>query len=99
MITITQDIFNWSKKFLEKPNKHLGGMPVCPYAKKARENNKLKVIEVQESEKFLDKIIFACDNFGVYDVVIVACEDMQISADELNTNPALAPKFVPPSLN
>jgi hypothetical protein len=84
MITITQDIFNWSKKFLEKPNKHLGGMPVCPYAKKARENNKLKVIEVQESEKFLDKIIFSCDNFGVYDVVIVACEDMQISADELN---------------
>jgi len=84
MISITQDIFNWSKKFLEKPNKHLGGMPVCPYAKKARVDGKLKVVEVDSSEKFLKKVIEICDNFGVYDVVIVACEDMEISADELH---------------
>ena len=84
MISITQDILNWSKKFLERPNKHLDGMPVCPYAKKARENGKLKIIEVEKSKNFLDKVIFACDNFGVYDIVIVACDDMEIDVDELN---------------
>ena len=82
--TITQDIFTWSKDFIEKPNVNLGNLPVCPFAKKTREDNKLKVIEVKQGKDFLNKVVSECQSFGNYDVVIVACDDMYITADDLN---------------
>ena len=82
--TITQDILAWSKEFIEKPNKDLGGKPVCPFAKKTREENKLRIVEVEESKDFLNKLVDECKLFGDNDVVIVACADMYITADELN---------------
>ena len=82
--TITQDIISWSKNFLEKPNKDLGGKPVCPFAKKTREENKLRIVETKESEDFLNKLVDECKSFGDNDVVIVACDDMYITSDELN---------------
>ena len=82
--TITEDILTWSKDFLEKPSKDLGNMPVCPFAKKTRQNNKLKIVEVKKSEDFLNKVVDESKLFGDYDVVIVACDDMDITADELN---------------
>jgi len=82
--TITQDIITWSKTFLEKPNKDLGGKPVCPFAKKTREEDKLKIIEVRESKDFLNQVVNECKTFGSKDVVIIACDDMYITADELN---------------
>ena len=33
MRSITEDILQWSEKFLEPKNKHLGEVSVCPYAK------------------------------------------------------------------
>lgn len=82
--TITQDILSWSERFLEKPNKDLGGKPVCPFAKKTREENRLRIVEVKESNDFLNKVVDECKSFGDNDVVIVACDDMTITADELN---------------
>ena len=82
--TITQDIISWSKNFLEKPNKDLGGKPVCPFAKKTREENKLRIVETKESEDFLNKVVDECKSFGDNDVVIVACNDMTITSDELS---------------
>ena len=82
--TITQDILTWSKDFIEKPNVNLGNLPVCPFAKKTREDNKLKVIEVKQGKDFLNKVVSECQSFGNYDVVIVACDDMYITADDLN---------------
>ena len=79
--TITQDIISWSKNFLEKPNKDLGGKPVCPFAKKTREENKLRIVETKESEDFLNKLVDECKSFGDNDVVIVACDDMYITSD------------------
>ena len=32
---IIEDVRLWSKHFLEVPNLHLGGVPACPFAKKA----------------------------------------------------------------
>ena len=32
---IIDDVRLWSKHFLEVPNLHLGGVPACPFAKKA----------------------------------------------------------------
>lgn len=82
--TITQDIITWSKNFIEKPNKDLDGMPVCPFAKKTRQDDKLNIIEVKQSKDFLNEVVDQAKSFGKYDVVIIACDDMYISADELN---------------
>ena len=44
MKSITEDILDWSKNFIEKPNEYLGNVPVCPYAAKARQDNALKIL-------------------------------------------------------
>ena len=36
MKSITEDILEWSEKYLEPKNEHLGNVPVCPYARTAR---------------------------------------------------------------
>ena len=33
---IKKDVRKWSENFLEIPNKHLGGFPACPFAKKTK---------------------------------------------------------------
>ena len=38
----------------------------------------------KESEDFLNKLVDECKSFGDNDVVIVACDDMYITSDELN---------------
>ena len=43
---IKKDVRKWSEEFLEIPNKHLGGFPACPFAKKTWNDNKV-IIEVK----------------------------------------------------
>ena len=38
---IKKDVRKWSEEFLEIPNKHLGGFPACPFAKKTWQDNKV----------------------------------------------------------
>ena len=40
---IIEDVRLWSKHFLEVPNLHLGGVPACPFAKKAWMDKKVWV--------------------------------------------------------
>ena len=40
---IIDDVRLWSKHFLEVPNLHLGGVPACPFAKKAWHDKKVWV--------------------------------------------------------
>jgi hypothetical protein len=47
---ITEDVRKWSEHFLEVPNKHLGGFPACPFAKKTWNDNKV-IIEVKTKYK------------------------------------------------
>jgi len=47
---ITDDVRKWSEHFLEVPNKHLGGFPACPFAKKTWNDNKV-IIEVKRKYK------------------------------------------------
>jgi len=48
---IIKDVRKWSELFLEVPNKHLGGMPACPFAKKSwKEKNVL--VEVKPKNKW-----------------------------------------------
>ena len=40
---IIEDVRLWSKHYLEVPNLHLGGVPACPFAKKAWHDKKVWV--------------------------------------------------------
>ena len=46
---IKKDVRKWSENFLEIPNKHLGGFPACPFAKKTWKDK--KVVEVKTKIK------------------------------------------------
>ena len=48
---IKKDVRKWSEHFLEIPNKHLGGFPACPFAKKTWADNKV-VVEVKRKNKW-----------------------------------------------
>jgi len=48
---IINDVRKWSEHFLEIPNKHLGGFPACPFAKKTWQDNKV-IIEVKRKNKW-----------------------------------------------
>ena len=48
---IKKDVRKWSEHFLEIPNKHLGGYPACPFAKKTWQDNKA-VVEVKRKHKW-----------------------------------------------
>ena len=63
MRTIEQDILSWSKDFLEHPNPLLGNKPVCPYAKTARKNDKIKILVVDDGEDLIRNIIVECNRF------------------------------------
>jgi len=84
--SITEDILSWSKDFLEKPNKHLNGYPVCPYAKKTRINKKIRIVEHHNTDTLLEKIVEECNNFTSNNnkICIVACNNMYVTADELH---------------
>ena len=55
MKSITDDILEWSEKYIEPKNKHLG-VSVCPYAKRARLENKYKMIEEFKKSKVAQDI-------------------------------------------
>ena len=38
---VKKDVRRWSEIYLEVPNLHLGGYPVCPFAKKTWTDNKV----------------------------------------------------------
>ncbi len=84
--TITEDIISWSKDFIELPNKHLGNVPACPYAKRARLNNKLRIIELHKSDTLLETIVYECQNIKKFNkqITIIGCDDLFYTADELN---------------
>ena len=65
MRSITEDILQWSEFYLEPKNKHLGDVPVCPYAKQARQRQTLRVLECHNFEEFQDKIIEGAKNKNI----------------------------------
>ena len=85
MKTLTDDIISWSKDFIEKPNSYLGDVPVCPYAAKARKDEALKVLEIYDHTKLIEGIVEGTELIkdAKTDIVIVACDDIKITVEEL----------------
>ena len=69
---IRQDVRKWSEHFLEVPNKHLGGMSACPFAKMAWLQDKVQ-IEIKPKflsyKKELNDHIYTLD-FAVKEILI-----------------------------
>ena len=90
---IKKDVRKWSEHFLEIPNKHLGGFPACPFAKKTWQDNKV-VVEVKRKNKWyktelnaqlkqldfhVHEILIFCDPYFNYSL-----EDFQDIIDAYN---------------
>ena len=85
MTSITDDILTWSEKYLEPKNKHLGDVPVCPYARMARLKKTYRVLECHDHNKFLDKILEGVEIAKQPDVqiVMVGCDDIKYEVGEM----------------
>ena len=69
--SIADDLREWSMNVLEVPNPHLDGLPACPYAKKAWQDNKVKIVETKNIYK---ETLRQCNEFAdnTYDLTICA---------------------------
>jgi hypothetical protein len=81
---IINDVRKWSENFLEIPNKHLGGFPACPFAKKTWQDNKI-IIEVKRKNKWykteLNSHLKQLD-FHVHEILIFCDPYFNYSLDE-----------------
>ena len=81
---ITDDVRKWSEHFLEVPNKHLGGFPACPFAKKTWQDNKV-VVEIKRKYKQYKAELNAHIkqlNFSVHEILIFCDPYFNYSLDE-----------------
>ena len=85
MRSITEDILQWSENYLEPKNKHLGDVPVCPYAKRARIDKTYRILECKNFVDFQDTIIEGAKLAKDPDIqiVIVGCDDIGYEPEEL----------------
>ena len=87
MKTITEDILDWSQNYLEPKNKHLGDVPVCPYARMARLKKTYRILECDNFANFQDTIIEGtklAKNPNIQ-IVIVGCTDIGYEPEELGS--------------
>ena len=84
MRSITEDILQWSEYYLEPKNKHLGNVPVCPYAKQARLKKTYRILECHNFANFQDTIIEGAKLVKDPDIqiVMVGCDDIGYTVDE-----------------
>ena len=84
-MTMTKDILDWCEKYLEPKNKHLGDVPVCPYARMARLQKRYRILEVRNHDSFIDQIVKGIEMVRDPDIqiVIVGCSDNRMEPEEL----------------
>ena len=85
MRSVTDDILLWSKKIIEKPNKHLGNFPTCPYAQGCRTQKQFEIEEVHDAEQLYPTVVEWANKLKrtKYRIVIIGCSDLSINANEL----------------
>jgi len=67
---IKQDILNWMENFLEKSNPLLNGWPPCPFARHARLNSKVEVLN--GIDPYYDMKSRSVCGMGDYEVIVYA---------------------------
>ena len=76
-----QDITNWVINFVERPHPFLNGWAPCPYARKARVENKFD-IRMGQINPISD---CAFQNMDTYDVIAYVYDRDRFSAEEFNS--------------
>jgi len=81
--SVRQEIKDWSKHALEEPNDMFKGLPACPYAQKAWEDNRVGFSFLYEkNSQTLTTLISRFDDS--YDVVILIDFDFEEDAEEFH---------------
>jgi len=81
---IKKDVRRWSEHFLEIPNKHLGGFPACPFAKKTWKDKKV-LIKTKEKNKWYKtqlNIQLSKINFNKHEILIFCDPYFNYSLEE-----------------
>ena len=73
-------IYEWLENFVEIPNEKLNGWSPCPYAKKARLENKIKIV-IAEDNNIFKNIFNHIEKLNEGYEVIVYCFDKDIDID------------------
>lgn len=82
MATIEDDLREWSAKVLEVPNPSLGGIPACPFARKAWLDDKVSVVECED---IFNQTIIECGNFDPERKSLVICASYTLpEVDQMN---------------
>ena len=83
---IIEDVRLWSKHYLEVPNLHLGGVPACPYAKKAWNDNKVWIAVKTRNSTYKKELNDCLKNldFSQKDILIFCDPYYSYSPDELH---------------
>jgi len=77
---VKKDIYTWMETFLEKPNPNIDNWAPCPFARRARIENKVSVVLGTDIESDLTAL---CDTWtDAYDVVIHAYALEKYTAEE-----------------
>jgi hypothetical protein len=81
---IKKDVRKWSEEFLEIPNKHLGGMPACPFAKKTWNDNKVLVETKRKYKQYKPELNTHLKqlNFNMHDILIFCDPYFNYSLDQ-----------------
>ena len=88
MKSIKDDILSWSQDVIEKPNKHLGNFPTCPYANGCRTQNQFAIEEVHDAKQLLPTVVDWASKLKRtrYRIAIIGCSDLSITATELDAS-------------
>ena len=83
---IIDDVRLWSKHYLEVPNLHLGGVPACPYAKKAWHDDKVWVVVKTKHSTYKKELNNCIKNldFSKKDILIFCDPYYSYNPDELH---------------
>lgn len=78
---IKTQLLEWMTTFVEQPNPNLGNWPPCPYARAARLNNKILIVECAVAE-LANTVNQNIENLDPYEVVVICFDHTQISGKD-----------------
>ena len=83
---IIEDVRLWSKHYLEVPNLHLGGVPACPFAKKAWHDKKVWVSVKSKGSTYKSELNDHLKNlnFKVSEILVFCDPYYSYSPDDLH---------------
>jgi hypothetical protein len=81
---ITQDLMIWMQEFVEKPNPALGNWAPCPYARKARIDDQIR-ITFSEAADLYQTILDSLPGLDQQEVTVICFDHTQIIAEQLES--------------